>query len=74
MNYMSRAGYDPKGAVELQQTFVELNDNKQPDFLRGLFASHPPSAERLIANQAHANTLPLAALKAGSGTGRSCND
>ena len=32
MNYMSRAGYDPKGAVELQQTFVELNDNKQPDF------------------------------------------
>ena len=56
MNYLSRAGYDPKGAVELQQTFIELNDNKQLDFLRGLFASHPPSAERLIANRAHANT------------------
>ena len=63
MNYMSRAGYDPKGAVELQQTFVELNDNKQPDFLRGLFASHPPSAERLIANRAHANTLPAGGIE-----------
>ena len=58
MNYMSRAGYNPNGAVELQQTFVELKDNKQPDFLRGLFASHPPSQERLVANRAHANTLP----------------
>ena len=42
MKYMSRAGYNPIGAVELQQTFVELKDNKQPDFLEGLFASHPP--------------------------------
>lgn len=57
MNYMSRAGYNPIGAVELQQTFVELKDNKQPDFLEGLFASHPPSQERLAANRAHAKTL-----------------
>ena len=57
MNYMSRAGYNPNGAVELQQTFVELKDNKRPDFLEGLFASHPPSQERLAANRAHAKTL-----------------
>lgn len=63
MNYMSRAGYNPNGAVELQQTFVELKDNKQPDFLRGLFASHPPSQERLAANQAHANTLPAGGIE-----------
>ena len=58
MNYMSRAGYDPQGAVELQQTFVDLKDNQQPDFLRGLFASHPPSQERLQTNRAHVLTLP----------------
>jgi predicted Zn-dependent protease len=63
MNYMSRAGYNPNGAVELQQTFVELKDNKQPDFLRGLFASHPPSQERLVANRAHANTLPAGGVE-----------
>ena len=63
MNYMSRAGYNPNGAVELQQTFVELKDNKQPDFLRGLFASHPPSQERLAANRAHANTLPAGGVE-----------
>ena len=63
MNYMSRAGYNPNGAVELQQTFVELKDNKQPDFLQGLFASHPPSQERLAANRTHANTLPAGGVE-----------
>ena len=63
MNYMSRAGYNPNGAVELQQTFVELKDNKQPDFLQGLFASHPPSQERLAANRTHANTLPTGGVE-----------
>ncbi len=58
MNYMSRAGYDPDGAVELQQTFVELKDNKEPDFLQGLFANHPPSQERVETNRQHAATLP----------------
>lgn len=62
MNYMSRAGYDPQGAVDLQQTFVELKENKRPDFLRGLFASHPPSQERLETNRAHAKTLPAGGI------------
>ena len=63
MNYMSRAGYDPVGAVELQQTFVELKDNKEPDFLRGLFASHPPSQERVETNRQHATTLPSGGIE-----------
>jgi predicted Zn-dependent protease len=63
MNYMSRAGYDPQGAVDLQQTFVNLKDSKQPDFLQGLFASHPPSQERLAANRAHAATLPTGGIQ-----------
>ena len=63
MNYMSRAGYDPQGAVDLQQTFVNLKDSKQPDFLQGLFASHPPSQERLRENRIHAANLPAGGIQ-----------
>ena len=58
MEYMAKVGYDPQGAVELQQTFVRLSNNKQTDFVSGLFASHPPSQERVKANQRMAATLP----------------
>jgi predicted Zn-dependent protease len=58
MQYMSRAGYDPVGAVALQKTFVRLNEDRQSDWLSGLFASHPPSNERVQANIATAATLP----------------
>ena len=57
MQYMSKAGYDPQGAVELQQTFVRLSEGRRSDWLSGLFASHPPSQERVRANQATAATL-----------------
>ncbi|HNP36656.1 MAG TPA: M48 family metalloprotease [Woeseiaceae bacterium] len=58
MEYMSRAGYDPEGAVQLQETFVRLNDDRKSDWLSGLFASHPPSPERVAANRATAASLP----------------
>lgn len=58
MRYMSRAGYDPQGAVELQKTFVKLSEGRRSDWLSGLFASHPPSPERVAANQATAASLP----------------
>jgi predicted Zn-dependent protease len=48
---MKAAGYDPQGAVTLQQTFVRLFDNKDQNWLDGLFASHPPSVERVKRNQ-----------------------
>ena len=51
MAYMAKAGYDVRGAVELQETFVELSKSRQTDFLSGLFASHPPSVERVEANK-----------------------
>lgn len=57
MTYMARAGYDPQGAVELQETFVKLSGGARADFISGLFASHPPSQERVEANRAHARTL-----------------
>jgi len=54
MRYMKRAGYDPTGAVTLQEKFVKLaneSDHKQ-GWVEGLFASHPPSTERVKQNRA----------------------
>jgi len=58
MTYMSRAGYDPAGAVTLQETFVRLSEGQDSDWLSGLFASHPPSRERVDANIRMARSLP----------------
>ena len=58
MRYMSAAGYNPQGAVELQETFVKLSKDRNSDWLLGLFASHPASQERLANNRATAETLP----------------
>jgi len=51
MKYMKKAGYDPSAAVTLQETFVRLSKDKKSDFISGLFASHPPSPERVAANK-----------------------
>lgn len=58
MKYMSEAGYDPQGAIELQETFVELSEGHNQDWLTGLFASHPPSQERVDNNRRTARHLP----------------
>jgi len=61
MRYMSRAGYDPQAAVSLQETFVRLSkSNAEQGWLAGLFASHPPSDERVARNRETAATLPRA--------------
>jgi len=59
MVYMQRAGYDPSAAIDLQQTFVRLSEQRdaQSRFAR-LFASHPPSTERVERNRATAMRLP----------------
>ena len=58
IDYMVRAGYDPKAAVELQETFVRLAGNKSSNWLAGMFATHPPSQERVEANRKRAAGLP----------------
>lgn len=58
MQYMSEAGYNPQGAVELQETFVKLSEGRNEDWLSGLFASHPPSRERVQNNIKTAESLP----------------
>ena len=56
------AGYDPQGAVDLQQTFVRLSEGRRSDWLTGLFSSHPPSQERVDANRRTAATLPAGGI------------
>ena len=54
IDYMVQAGYAPQGAVELQEIFYRKIENGQnPDWLSGLFRSHPFSKERLDANRAY---------------------
>ena len=65
MKYMKKAGYDPTAAVTLQETFVRLSANKESNWLTGLFASHPPSPERVAANK-----VTLAKLGAGGEMGK----
>ena len=50
MKYMAKAGYDPAAAIELQKTFVKLSKGNESNWLQGLFASHPPSQERVNEN------------------------
>lgn len=58
MQYMARAGYDPRAAITLQETFVRLSEGRNSDWLSGLFASHPPSMERVEANRQAALAMP----------------
>lgn len=58
MKYMKNAGYDPQGAVMLQETFVRLSEGRNQDWLSGLFSSHPPSQERVAANIKTAKKWP----------------
>jgi predicted Zn-dependent protease len=62
MRYMSEAGYDPQGAVTLQETFVRLSEGRNQDWLSGLFASHPPSQERVDANRKRLKNLPAGGI------------
>ena len=52
MVYMHRAGYNPEAAVDLQETFVRISEGRDGGgFAQGLFASHPPSEERVRNNR-----------------------
>jgi predicted Zn-dependent protease len=57
MRCMARAGYNPYAAVTLQETFVRLSAAQESGWVTGLFASHPPSADRVQANRATAAKL-----------------
>ncbi len=52
IQYMAEAGYDPQAAITLQEKFVKFSEGHEQGWLDGLFASHPPSAERVAKNEA----------------------
>lgn len=58
IDYMVSAGYDPKASVELQEKFVALSQGQKHDFFNDLFASHPPSEERVQRNRNKALNMP----------------
>jgi len=58
MQYMSEAGYDMQGAIQLQETFVKLSESRSSNRMSVLFASHPPSQERVDLNTETAKGLP----------------
>lgn len=51
IGYMVKLGYDPRAAIQLQETFVRLSEGRKSNFIEGLFATHPPSQERVEANR-----------------------
>lgn len=57
IEYMVRAGYEPRAAVELQETFVKLSAGRSSSWFKDFFASHPPSQARVEANRKQAETL-----------------
>ena len=57
IRYMVAAGYNPLGAVTLQEKLVALNERGAPGLMARLFASHPPSPERVANNRAAVGAL-----------------
>lgn len=48
IDYMVKAGYNPAGAIQLQEYFfTQLEGGKNPMMVEGLFRTHPFSKERL---------------------------
>jgi len=45
--YMTNAGYNPQGMVQLFQKFVEMEKDRKTTSVDKLFESHPPSADRI---------------------------
>ena len=58
IRYMRAAGYDVRAAVTLQRKFLALKKGRKANWLKGLFATHPPSAERVKNNHASLTEFP----------------
>ncbi len=63
MKMMLASGYDPLAAVELQEIFLLQSKNRKSSALSQLFASHPPSQERISANKLTAAKMPKGGMR-----------
>lgn len=52
IDYLARAGWDPQGAVQVQEIFYrQIEGGAEPSKLTGLFRTHPFSKERMEDNR-----------------------
>lgn len=58
IKYMAAEGYNADASVDLQQTFVRLSKNRTSSSFDRWFASHPPSQDRVRANQKESLLYP----------------
>lgn len=63
IKYMSKAGYDTQAAVELQELFVRMMEKQEPSWIEGMFASHPPSRDRVVVNRAETAKYPKGGVR-----------
>jgi predicted Zn-dependent protease len=56
LQYMKRAGYDPRGMVEFLQV-LRAQQGRDPGSVRTFFSSHPAPADRVRLLQQEANRL-----------------
>ena len=57
--YMTQAGYNPEGMVQLFGKFKEMEKEKKSAFLDQLLASHPPTPERIAKVEEEIKSLNL---------------
>ncbi len=65
MEYMTRAGYTPRGMVELMEVLVQ-NGHRNPSAIELMFATHPMSSERLAWAKQAASTKYAQFLNTGA--------
>ena len=72
VDYLVLAGYNPQGAVQLQEYFYrKVEQGAEPQWLAGLFRTHPFSKERMLGLQGYiGERYPLAGNDASQGFGR----
>jgi predicted Zn-dependent protease len=69
IDYMVESNYDPQGAVELQRIFFQQIENgRNPQWLEGLFRTHPFSRKRMEQNREYIVTRYGAAGNTFSGS------
>ncbi len=57
--YMTKAGYDPEGMIQLFGKFEEMEKGRKNTFLDQLLASHPPTTDRIARVQGHIKSFDL---------------
>jgi len=61
--YMTTAGYDPEGMIQLFGKFKEMEKNRKSTPLDQLLASHPPTPERIAKVEEHIKSFNLEGKK-----------